>query len=143
MWRDTPVKYRLKRWKQSKDWSDWIRSGRAQATTPKQDEQIISLAEQQTFVSARNMANNLKKIGATVNERMAFERSSNQIQSTVIKVTVLTEVHRKNCLKWAQGKTKLRIGNRWSFQKRQSFSKMIGMELEKKKEDRSNRQAFD
>ena len=62
------VKYWLRRWKQSRDLSDSIRSGRVRATTPKQDEQIVSLAEQQTFVTARNIANKLRKTGATVNE---------------------------------------------------------------------------
>ena len=38
-----------------------------------------------------------------------------------IKAIGLTEVHRKNRFKWTQDKTKLRIGNRWSFQTRQSF----------------------
>ena len=33
---------------------------------------------------------------------MALERSWNQIQSTFIKTIALTEVHRKNCLKWTQ-----------------------------------------
>ena len=40
------VKYGLKQWKQSKDLSDSIRSGRPRGTTHKQDEQIVSLAEQ-------------------------------------------------------------------------------------------------
>ena len=55
----TTVKYWLKRWKQSKDRTDSIRSGRARATTPKQDEQIVSLVEQQTFVTIRYIANKL------------------------------------------------------------------------------------
>ena len=42
----TTVKYWLERWKQSKGLSDSIRSGRSWGTTHKQDEQIVSLAEQ-------------------------------------------------------------------------------------------------
>jgi len=41
----TTVKRWLKRWKQSKDLSDSSRSGRPRATTPKQDQQVVSLAE--------------------------------------------------------------------------------------------------
>ena len=65
----TTVKYWLKRWKQSKNRSDCIRSGRARATTPKQDEHIVSLDEQQIFVTICDIANTLAKTGITVNER--------------------------------------------------------------------------
>ena len=70
----TTVRYWLERWKQTKDWSDSIRLGRTQATTLKQDEQIISLVEQQTLVTARDIAHNLRKTGATVNEKMIQRR---------------------------------------------------------------------
>ena len=45
----TTVEYWLKHWKQSKDLSNSIRSGRARATIPKQDERIVSRTEQQTI----------------------------------------------------------------------------------------------
>ena len=77
----TTVRYWLKRWKQLKDLSDSIRSGRAQGTTLKQDEQIACLAEQKRFVTARDIANKLKKTEAIVNERTALERSRSQLLS--------------------------------------------------------------
>ena len=68
----TTVKYWLKQWKQSKDLSDSIRSDRPRGTTHKQDEQIVSLAEQQTFVTVRDIENKLTKTGTTVNERERY-----------------------------------------------------------------------
>ncbi|CAM4896260.1 unnamed protein product [Rotaria socialis] len=53
------VKRWFKRWKQSKDLSDAPRSGRSRVTTPKQDQKIVALAEQQTFVSSQDIANQL------------------------------------------------------------------------------------
>ena len=42
-------------------------------TTHKQkDEQIVSLAEQQTFVTVRNIENKLKKTGIADNEREQY-----------------------------------------------------------------------
>ena len=38
----TTAKYWLKQWKQSKDVSDSIRSGRTRGAAPKQNEQIVS-----------------------------------------------------------------------------------------------------
>ena len=72
------VKCWLKRWKQSKDSSNSIRSGRTRATTHKQDEQIVSLAEQQIFVTARDIANELRNIAATVNERITIQWRLNE-----------------------------------------------------------------
>ena len=74
----TAVKYWLKQWKQSKDLSDSIRFGRPRATTPTQDEQIVSLVEQQTFVTVRDIANKLRKAGATVNERTMIQWHLNE-----------------------------------------------------------------
>ena len=50
----TTVTYWLK---QSKDLSDSIQAARAREINPKQVEQIVSLIEQQTFVTARDIAN--------------------------------------------------------------------------------------
>ena len=66
------VKYWFKRWKQAKDLRDSIQSGRLRGTTHKQDEQIVSLAEQQTFVTAQDIGNKLRKAGATVNEKERY-----------------------------------------------------------------------
>ena len=46
------VKYWLDRWKQSKDLTDSNRSGRPRATAQKQDQRIISLAKEKTFITA-------------------------------------------------------------------------------------------
>jgi len=70
----TTVKYWLKRWKQSKDLSVSNRSYRPRATTQKQDQQIVSLAEQQTFVTSRDITNQINRKGATINERTVRRR---------------------------------------------------------------------
>jgi hypothetical protein len=51
------VKYWLNRWIESKDLSDSARLGRPRATTQEQDQRIVSLAEQKTFVTAQDIAN--------------------------------------------------------------------------------------
>ena len=48
------VKYWLNRWNESKDLDDSPRSGRPRATTQEQDQRI---ADQQTFVTAQDIAN--------------------------------------------------------------------------------------
>ena len=71
-----------------------------QETTHKQDEQIVSLAEQQTLITARDIANKLTKTGATVNERekdtTALERSRSQIQSTSMTAIVYRSASKKS-----------------------------------------------
>ena len=62
------VQYWLSRWKQSKDRGDSARTGRPRATTPKQDQQILSLAEQQTFVTSRDITNQLNRKRVKINE---------------------------------------------------------------------------
>ena len=49
------VKYWLKKWKRTKDLSDSIRTGRPRSTTQKQDQQILSLAEQEMFATSRDI----------------------------------------------------------------------------------------
>ena len=74
----TTVKCWLKRWEQSEDLSDPIQSSRVQATTHEQDEQTVSHAQQQAFVTAPNMVNKLRKTGATANERTIIQRRLNE-----------------------------------------------------------------
>ena len=50
------MKYWLKRWRQSKDLRNSNWSDRLRGTTSKQNEQIASLTEQQTFVTTRGIA---------------------------------------------------------------------------------------
>ena len=97
----TTVKYSIKRWKQSKDLSDSIRSGRPQGTIPKQNEQIVSFVEQQTFVTDRDISNKLRKAGATVNKRLIQWRlnESGVEYNRSLSKSLLIEVHRKNRLK--------------------------------------------
>ena len=74
-------------------------------TTHKQDEHIVSLVEQLTFVTARDIANKLTKTGATVNERTKQQpNTTDRYQSH--------GAHQSPLKKWAQGKTKLQTGNR-------------------------------
>ena len=49
------VLYWLNGWKQSNDLNDSDRADQARTTIPKQDQQIVLLAEQQTFVTSPNI----------------------------------------------------------------------------------------
>ena len=68
------VQYWLSRWKQSKDLDHSARTGRPRATTPKQDQQILSFAEQQTFITTRDITNQLNRKRTKINERMTRRR---------------------------------------------------------------------
>ena len=46
------VKYWLKHWTQTKDLKDSTCSGRKRATTSKRDQRIVSLVEEETFITA-------------------------------------------------------------------------------------------
>ena len=73
-------------------------------TTHKQDEQVVSLAEQQTFVTARDIANKLTNTGTTVNRR-TIQRHLNETgvkYNRPLSKPLIIEVHRKNRLKSAQ-----------------------------------------
>lgn len=63
------VKYWVKRWKQSKDLSDFPRSGRTRATTAKQDQQMFSLVDSDTFITSEDVANRFRKKGVVISER--------------------------------------------------------------------------
>jgi transposase len=98
------VKYWLDRWKESKDLYDASRSGRPRATTPKQDEQVLSLADQQMFVTSRDIQNQLKRKGAEISERTVRRRlnEAGAKFSPPMSKPLLTEGHQKNRLKWAE-----------------------------------------
>jgi len=100
----TTVKYWLKRWKQSKDLTDSNRSGRPRATTQKQDKKIVSVAERQTFVTSRDITNQLARNGVTVNERTVRRRLNEagaKYNRPLLK-SLRNEGHREKRLKWAQ-----------------------------------------
>ena len=97
------VQYWLSRWKQSKDLNDSAWTGRPCATTPKQDQQILSLAEQQTFVTSRDITNQLNRKQVKINERTVQRRlneGGGRYNRPLLK-PLLTENHRINRLKWA------------------------------------------
>jgi transposase len=97
----TTVKYWLKRWKQSKDLSDANRSDRPRATTQKQNQQILSLTEQQTFVTSRDITNKINKKGVKIDERTVRRRLNEagaKYTQPLLK-PLLTEGHRKKQLK--------------------------------------------
>ena len=73
------VKYWLDRWKQSKDLTDSNRSGRACATTQKQDQRRISLAKEKTFITAQDIPNKLNRQGVVVNGRTVCRRLNEDI----------------------------------------------------------------
>ena len=96
------VQYWLGRWKQSKDLDDSARTGRARATTPKQDQQILSLAEQQTFVTSRDITNQLNRKRVKINEQTVQRRlneGGGRDNRPLLK-PLLTGNHRINRLKW-------------------------------------------
>ena len=47
----------------------WPQSGRLRATTAKQDQQGVALAEQQPFVTRADIMDQLKKMGVEISER--------------------------------------------------------------------------
>jgi len=98
------VKRWLKRWKQSKDLSGAPRSGRPRATTPKEDQQVVALAEQQTFVTSRDIANQLNKKGVKINERTVQRRlnEAGAKYNRPLSKPLLTESHREKRLEWAE-----------------------------------------
>lgn len=55
------VKCWLKRWTQTEEWKDSTCSVRNHATTSKQDQRIVSTVEEETFITARDIANNLNR----------------------------------------------------------------------------------
>ena len=98
------VKYWLDRWKQSKDLTDSNRSGRARANTQKQDQRIISLAKEKTFITPQDISNKLNRQGVVVSGRIV-RRRLNEAGATYnrpMSKPLLTERHRKNRLRWAQ-----------------------------------------
>jgi len=103
----TTVKRWLKRWKQSKDLSDSSRSGRPRATTPKQDQQVVSLAERQTFVTSRDIMNQLENKGVKIDERTVRRRlhEAGAKYNKPLSKPLLTENHRDKRLKWAEDQT--------------------------------------
>ena len=91
------VKYWLNRWNESKDLDDSPRSGRPRATTQEQDQRIVSLADQQTFVTAQDIANQLKQEGVVVRER-TVQRCLNEAGAKYnkpISKPLLTEHHQE------------------------------------------------
>jgi len=98
------VKRWLKRWNQSKDMSDTPRSGRPRVTTAKHHQQIVSLAEQQTFVTSRDITNQLNKKGVNINETTVRRRlnEAGAKYNGPLSKPLLTETHREKRLKWAE-----------------------------------------
>lgn len=98
------VKRWLKRWQQSKDLTDAPRSGRPRATTAKQDQQVIALAEQQTFITSQGIANKLNKKGVEISQRTVRRRlnEAGAKYNQPLSKPLLTDNHREKRLKWAQ-----------------------------------------
>ena len=71
--------------------------------TPKQDQQIVSLHEQQTFTTSRDITNQLNRKRVKVNETMV-QRHYNEAAakfSRPLSKLLLTENYQMNRLKWA------------------------------------------
>ena len=91
------VQHWLNRWKESTNLNDSDRTDRARAATPKQDQQIASIDEQQIFVTSRDIT--------TENEsRLKRERcdEAEAKYSRPLSKPLLTENHRMNRLKWTK-----------------------------------------
>lgn len=97
------VKYWLNRWKQSKDLHDSPRSGRPRVTTQKQDQRIVSLVDQQIFVTAQDIASKLNRQQVVVSERTVRRRlrEAGAKYNKPISKPLLTERHRGQRLEWA------------------------------------------
>ena len=95
------VKRWLKRWKQSKDLTDAPRSGRSRVTTPKQDQQVVALAEQQTFVTCQDITNQLNKKGVEISQRTVRRRlnEAGTKYNQPLSKPLLIENHREKRLK--------------------------------------------
>ncbi len=97
----TTEKYGLDQWKESKDLTDLTPSGRRRATTPKQDEQIVSLDDREMFATSHNIENHLKgkraKISQRIIQRQLHEAGAKYSPS--MSRPLLTEDHRKDRLK--------------------------------------------
>lgn len=97
------VKYWLDRWNESKDLSDSIRSGRPRATAPKVDQEIVSRASQQTFVTSRAIQNQLKRQHVEISDRTVRRRLSEAGAKFGLPMSkpLLTDQHQENRLTWA------------------------------------------
>ena len=87
-----------------KNLNDRDRTGRAGATIPKQDQQIVLLAEQQTFITSRDITNQLNRKRVRIDERTAGRRSNEagaKYKRSLSK-PLLTENHQMNRFKWTQ-----------------------------------------
>lgn len=98
------VKYWLDRWKASKDLTKSTRSGRPRETTPKQDQQILSMANQQISVTSRDIENRLKRKGVRISQRTVRRRlnEAGAKFSPPMSKPLLNSDHQNNRLKWAE-----------------------------------------
>jgi transposase len=98
------VKYWLDRWKGSKDLADFPRSGRRRATTPKQDKNILSLADEEMLATSSDIKDRLKKKGTKISQTTIWRRlhEAGGKYNLPMSKPLLTEDHRKNRLKWAK-----------------------------------------
>lgn len=98
------VKYWLDRWTESKDLTDLPRSGRPRATTSKQDEEILSLADQKMFATSGDIQDRLKAKRARISQDTIRRRlhEAGAKYGPPISKPLLTEKHRSDRLKWAE-----------------------------------------
>ena len=137
------MKYWLKRWMQSKDLTDSTQSGRPRATTPKQDQRIVLLAEEHTFVTVQDIAKQLKRQWVVVSERIVRRRlnGAGVKYNRPMSKSLLTEHHRQSRLKWAQDHKTTNWNIFWRNYCPSEFCERTGLELAREKESRSYCQA--
>ncbi len=97
----TTVKYWLDRWKESKDLTDFPRSGRKRKTTLKQEKKILSLADSEMFATSSDIGHRMKEKRAKISQRTVRCRlhEAGAKYNLPMSKPLLTEGHRKNRLK--------------------------------------------
>ena len=75
--------YWLNQWKQLKNLNDSDQTDRTHATTPKQDQQVVSVVEQQIFVTSRDITNQLNR--KRENCATTLEQSGSKIQTIFVE----------------------------------------------------------
>jgi transposase len=101
---ESTVKYWLKRWTQTKDLSDQICKSRKRATTKKQDQMIVALAERNDSLNLTEIRNSLKRKGVVISKSTVQRRllESGGKWAPPVQKPLLSTKHRNIRLSWAR-----------------------------------------
>lgn len=98
------VQYWLNRWNESKDLTDFTRSGRPRVTTKKVDKRIEDLAGKNKIVTTRDIQSVLKRQSVHISQetvRRRLKEAGARFLPPMSK-PLLTEKHRQDRFRWAQ-----------------------------------------